>query len=82
MSNSETVESMLATLKDIKDQQTDVPTNNVGTGKDGDCLACGSDDIKREVVAGHTANRTASLYVGGQNMRIQKLCQDCGHGWF
>lgn len=82
MTNDETVESMLDTLKDIKDQQTDVPTLSVGTGKDGDCHACGSDNTKRAVVAGHGANRTASRHVGGQNMRVKKVCQDCGHGWF
>lgn len=82
MSNSETVEAMLDRLKDIKDQQTDVPTNNVGTGKDGDCHSCGSEDIKRAVVAGHGTNRTTSRYVGGQNMRVRKVCRDCGHRWF
>jgi hypothetical protein len=82
MTHDETVEAMLDTLKEIKDQQTDVPTDGVGTGKDGGCYACGSDDIKREVVAGHGTNRTTSRHVGGQNMRVGKVCRDCGHGWF
>lgn len=82
MTDAESIEAMLDTLEDIKDQQADVPTDDVGTTEDGDCYACGSDDIKREVVAGHGVNRTASRYVGGQNMRVRKVCRDCGHGWF
>ena len=82
MTDAETVEAMLGTLEDIKDQQKESPTDSVGTSEEGDCYACGSDDIKRKVVSGHGANRTASRHVGGQNMRIQKVCRDCGHRWF
>lgn len=64
MTGDETVVAMLDTLKGIKDQQDD-PTDDGPSSTDGDCNACGSDDIKREVVAGSGANRTANRYVGG-----------------
>lgn len=82
MTDAESIEAMLDALKDIKSQRDDAPTDDEEPAADGECNLCGSDDIKREVVPGNGANRTASRHVGGQNMRVRKVCRDCGNGWF
>lgn len=83
---TDVIDQALGNLQYIKEQQEEErQSDDSGEAEQYDedaCYNCGSKKIGREVTSADGANSTKNRLVGGQNMRVKRVCRECDNWWY